>query len=226
MIAQFFTAQDWHGLTAHLSRLSNADFRKAEKHIRESILPSVPSNVFWQALLNLIIFKKAAFITGMLALKSQLKTDTNTIESKDARDFGSKIAAQCPDSVPKLLNIALPMLQTEKQISSLFSIFAVHDERQQIAALLKIESPLTYFVLFKTLKMIPDNQDIVRKSCIYIMKRNNDISYNMVSILKAYFGIDEMKSQLALRLDTYELSYLDRNYDTFLHILNGKRPRI
>ena len=58
------------------------------------------------------------------------------------------------------------------------------------------------------------------------MKKNNDMAYNMASILKHYFGIDELKATFSLLIEPYELSYIEQNYDNFNHVLKGKRPRL
>lgn len=225
-ILQLITNRNWEALTQHLSHLSNMDFRKAERTIRESILPTLPSDLFWCAMLHLIKYKKQAFLTGMLAIDKILTRDSSTLQHPDARSFASFIAKEHPEAMAKLVNMALPLLRTEQQIEDLFSAFDIHDGRLRVASLIKAPSPLTYFALFKTLKMMPDNQDLVRKCCIHIMKSGSDQAFNMASILRAYFGIEGMKSQMSLSIDTYELNYLDRNYDTFLHILNGRRPKI
>lgn len=222
----FFVSQDWDGLANHLSRLSNMDFRKTEKVIRESVLPELDAPAYWTAMLHLIIYKKAAFLTGILVVGELLKKDAAALQCQEATDFALFVRKEHPDALRKLANMALPLLTSEQQIDDLFRLFDIHDELLRVATLLKAPSPLTYFALFKTLKMIPDNDDLVRKCCIHIMKAGNDMAFNMVSILKAYFGTENVKSQLSLNIDTYELNYLDRNYDTFLHILNGRRPRI
>ena len=101
-----------------------------------------------------------------------------------------------------------------------------YEPRSRIAILLKSESPIAYYVLFNSLKHLPEHQALVRKCCVYIMKRNNDMAYNMVSILRCYFGITDLRSQLSLRIEPYELSLVDRSYQTFLDFLNGKRPKV
>jgi hypothetical protein len=58
------------------------------------------------------------------------------------------------------------------------------------------------------------------------MKRNNDMAFNMASIMRTYFGIDDLKSHLSLRIEPYELNLIDRSYETFFDFLNGKRPKV
>lgn len=225
-ILPFFYSKDWKGLIRHLSQLSNMDFRRAEKMVREEILPGLAPADYWTAMLHLVMFNKSAFITGITALERVSCHEDFSFASEEAKAFAKNVKESIPETIAKIANIALPMLTKEEQIDGLFNLLSIESERDRLAYLIKVESPLTYFALFKTLKMMPDNQELVHKCCVYIMKRNNDISFNMASILRAYFDIAELKSQLSLKIDTYELNYIDRNYETFLHVLNGKRPKV
>ncbi len=225
-ILPFFYDQDWNGLIRYLSQLSNMDFRRAEKIVRESILPSLEPSVYWIAMRELVLFRKAAFVTGVEAIASLAQRDDFSLHSGEARLFADAVRQQLPEVVTKIVNITLPLLKQESEIEQLFALFSIDSERDRLAYLIKVESPLAYYMVFKTLKVMPDNQELGRKCCIYIMKRNTDISFNMASILRAYFDLADIKSQLSLKIDTYELNYIDRNYDTFLHVLNGKRPKV
>lgn len=225
-ILPYFYDQDWNGLIRYLSQLSNMDFRRAEKIVRESILPSLEPSVYWIAMRELVLFRKAAFVTGVEAIASLAQRDDFSLHSDEAKLFADAVRQQLPEVVTKIVNITLPLLKQESEIEQLFALFCIDSERDRLAYLIKVESPLAYYMVFKTLKVMPDNQELGRKCCIYIMKRNTDISFNMASILRAYFDLSDIKSQLSLKIDTYELNYIDRNYDTFLHVLNGKRPKV
>lgn len=225
-ILPFFYDKDWDGLIRYLSQLSNMDFRKAEKIVRETILPETEPDVFWASMHRLVLFRKSAFVTGMSAIDKVAAKESFSFLSVEAKAFAADVLVQMPDATSKIINIALPLLEKEELINDMFQLFGVENVRDRLAYLLKVDSPLAYFMLFKLLKLIPDNQELGRKCCIYIMKRNNDQSFNMASILRTYFDLQDLKSQLSLNIDTYELNYIDRNYETFLHVLNGKRPRM
>ena len=219
-------AHDHEKLHSILRRLTNMEFKRTEQSVRESILPALPNDLFWESLLALVKFRRQAFISGIMAVEKLAKKGTLDFECMEAQAFSEHLRTCCPDSIDKLVSMALPKMQTEVQTDELFHCFKVDNPRTRIALLLKSESPLAYYVLFKSLKHIPDQKDIVRKSCIYIMKRNNDMAFNMASILRTYFGIDDLKSQLSLRIEPYELNLIDRSYETFLDFLNGKRPKV
>lgn len=214
-------------LHSTLARLTNMEFKRAEQSVRESLLPSLPNNLFWEALLGLIRFRRQAFASGIMAAESLARKGVLDFDCVEAQALSEYVRTCCPpDAADKMVSMALPKMQTEDQMDGLFRCFKVDNPRTRIALLLKSESPLAYYVLFKSLKHIPDQKDIVRKCCIYIMKRNNDMAFNMASIMRTYFGIDDLKSHLSLRIEPYELNLIDRSYETFLDFLNGKRPKV
>lgn len=225
-IREAIEAHDHEQLHRILERLTNMEFKRTEQSVRESLLPSLSNGLFWEALLGLIKFRRQAFISGIMAVETLAKKGTLDFECEEAIALSEYMHTCCPESIDKLVSMALPKMQTEAQADGLFQCFHVDNPRTRIAHLLKSESPLAYYVLFKSLKHIPDQKDIVRKSCIYIMKRNNDMAFNMVSILRTYFGIDDLKSRLSLRIEPYEMPLIERSYETFQDFLYGKRPKV
>lgn len=226
-IREAIEAHDHEQLHRILGRLTNMEFKRTEQSVRESLLPSLSNELFWEALLGLIKFRRQAFMSGIMAVETFAKKRTLNFACEEAQRLSDYVRTSCPpDATDKLVSMALPKMQTEAQADGLFQCFHVENPRTRIAHLLKSESPLAYYVLFKSLKHIPDQKDIVRKSCIYIMKRNNDMAFNMVSILRTYFGIDDLKSRLSLRIEPYEMPLIERSYETFQDFLYGKRPKV
>ena len=119
----------------------------------------------------------------------------------------------------------LPLMQTEEQAWGLLEAFHVENEVTRLSVLLKVNSPLSYYLIFKTLKLVEDKV-IAHKCCMVIIKRGDDKAFNMVSLIKTYFGLDELPARFSLTIEPYELSHIDKDFDAFLHVLNGKRPRI
>ena len=79
----------------------------------------------------------------------------------------------------------LPALQTEVQVMGLWSAFHVENEVTRLTMLLKVDSPLSYYLIFKTLKLIEDKV-VARKCCMSLIKRQDDRAFNAVCIIKAY----------------------------------------
>ena len=52
-----------------LKSLSNMEFRRMERVMREEVLTDLENDLFWETLLHLIIFKRAAFISGVTVVR-------------------------------------------------------------------------------------------------------------------------------------------------------------
>ena len=69
-------ARDWMGMERVLRSLSNMEFRRMERVMREEVLVTLANDVFWETLLHIIIFKRAAFLSGIVAVEHLAKDGT------------------------------------------------------------------------------------------------------------------------------------------------------
>ena len=52
-----------------------------------------------------------------------------------------------------------------------------------------------------------------------LMREGSGIAFNLVSILKCYFDLPQVRGSFSLKLDAYELSRMDASYEAFRDIL-------
>ena len=147
-------------------------------------------------------------------------------EAKEAQSVARWLHDNSPESLAKIVRMALPMLVSAQQIEALFQFAGFHDERECVAVLIKESTPYAYYVLFNVLRRAADNRQLLVAACQAIMRKNDDMSFNMASLLRSYFDLNEIKSTFSLQIEPYELSYIEQSYDNFMHVLKGKRPRI
>lgn len=224
-LEQLIGTRDWEGLTQMLGNLSNMGLRRMERVMREEVLTGLENDLFWDTLLHLIIFKRAAFISGVTAVTHLAKDGTLDFEVESVGRLCEHLKATNQESLVKMCNMMVPELRTEVQVMGMFEAFHVENEVTRLAVLLKAEHDLSYYLIFKTLKLIEDKL-VARKCCVALMKRQDDRAFNAVCLIKAYFGLDDLPARFSLTIEQYELSHIDRDYNTFIHVLNGKRPRI
>lgn len=222
---QCIEAHDWSNMERALSSLSNMEFRRMERVMREEVLTRLGNGLFWETLLHLIIFKRAAFLSGVVAIKHLAEDGTLDFSDTWARQCYEHLRDTHEESVVKVCNMMMPMLQTETQVKEMFQTFHVEKETVRLSILLKVDTPLSYYLIFKTLKLA-DDKAIARKCCLALIKRQDDKAFNAVCLIKSYFGLDDLPARFSLTIEPYELSHIDRDYDTFQHVLNGKRPRV
>ena len=221
----FVGIRDWEGLGRMLRSLSNMEFRRMERVMREEVLTELDNEAFWETLLHIIIYKRAGFISGATAVGHLATDGTLNFEAEGVKLLYEHLKETDEGSIVKLCNMMLPALQTEAQVMGLWSAFHVENEVTRLTMLLKVDSPLSYYLIFKTLKLIEDKV-VARKCCMSLIKRQDDRAFNAVCIIKAYFRLDDLPGRFSMKIEPYELSHIDRNYDTFCHVLDGKRPKV
>ena len=224
-VIQLIGTRDWEGLSQMLGSLSNMELRRMERVMREEVLKELENDLFWETLLHIIIFKRAAFISGVTAVTHLVKDGTLDFEVEGVRRLYEHLKVTNMESLVKICNMMMPELRTEAQVMGMFEAFHVENEVTRLTVLLKAEHDLSYYLIFKTLKLIEDKA-IARKCCVALMKRQDDRAFNAVCLIKAYFGLDDLPARFSLTIEQYELSHIDRDYNTFIHVLNGKRPKI
>ena len=224
-VIQLIGTRDWEGLSQMLGSLSNMELRRMERVMREEVLKELENDLFWETLLHIIIFRRAAFISGVTAVTHLVKDGTLNFEVEGVKQLYEQLKLTNAESLVKMCNMMVPELRTEAQVMGMFEAFHVENEVTRLTVLLKAEYDLSYYLIFKTLKLIEDKV-IARKCCVALMKRQDDRAFNAVCLIKAYFGLDDFPARFSLTIEQYELSHIDRDYDTFIHILNGKRPKI
>lgn len=224
-ILMWIGSHDWESVALMLRGLSNMEFRRMERVMREEVLTKLENELFWETLLHLIIYKRAAFLSGVTAVGHLADDGTLDFGVGAVRQLHEHLKATHGESLVKLCNMMMPLLKTEEQVMGMLESLHIEEEVTRLSILLKDDSPLSYFLIFKTLKMAED-RTVARKCCMALMKRLDDRAFNAVCLIKAYFGLDDLPGRFSLTIEQYELSHIDRNYDTFVHVLNGKRPRI
>ena len=225
-LRQLILSRSWPSLTTALDKMSNMQFRLTVKFLREQLLPTIDDcDLFWEALAHIILYKSKAMITCIVAAKGLAQSGRLRFDTEGCRRIKDHLAAHQPEALTKIAMMTVPLLVTEEQIETMLDAFGINTAEQRIAILLTTGSPLAYFTIFKTLKMSED-AELTRRCCTSLIKRKEDMAFNAACIFKEYFGLEDLSAQFSLKIEHYELSHIDRDYSTFLRMLNGKRPTI
>ena len=226
IVETYIMNRDWDGLSHHLGSVSNAEFRRLQTVMREKVMPHLANEAFWATYLHLLMFRRQAFLPCVLAAEGLAKSESLDFDCQEAREVAAWMQANSPDSVVKVVRMMVPILTSAQQIEGLFRLFEWDNERECALVLIKESTPWAYYVLFNVLRRAADNRQLLVAACQAIMRKNDDMSFNMASLLRSYFDLNEIKSTFSLQIEPYELSYIEQSYDNFLHVLKGKRPRI
>ncbi len=225
VIEKFVNDRNWDGLSQLFQRMSNAEFRRTEKVVRDLVMPRLDNDLFWETYHHLLVFRHQAFLPAITAIKRLAHNGELSFDSPSASALSEYVVNHLTDERMKMVRMAIGLLETEEQISGLFSWLRIDQPGQRASALLSLNTPIAYYLLFQTLRHAEGERELVLRCCQMLIRKSDDLSFNMVAILREYFGLTELKNTLSLRIQPYELSYIDSSYANFEHVLQGKRPR-
>lgn len=199
-------------LRDYLLTLRNADFRLAGAVLADKTLWKGAD--FWLFATELVSANNRAFLGTMLKAASALRLD------KPTPDF----AAACTTEIDrrKVLEALLPCCTAPGEVMYLMELFGVERSEYTLrtGVLFRVGTAPCYYVLFNLLKLIEDNQQLLRRFGVELIRKGDKRSFNLACIIKEYFGLAELPGTFSLSLPPYELSRLDESYEAFLTILN------
>lgn len=217
-------AADWDSLAQVFSRLTHSQQRRVQEQMRLEVLPTLCNAHFWLAYAHLVAVKPQAFLACIMAAERLAKEGTLDTDCEGAHLLVSKITHE---QANKVADMAMPLLCTEQQIKGLLSVLNITQDEERLALLLRQRTPLCYYLLLHTLQRLDHRHDLALRCSRYILRRADDQSLNMVSILRTEFGLHELDNlSLSLRLEPYELSRISASLERFQYALEGKKPKI
>ena len=220
-IGMIIDTGNWSQLPEYLSRMSNSEFRKAQQVVRENVLPTLDNSHFWEAYKHFVAYRPQAFLSGIVAIKHLVSSSTLDFDNPHVGDLANSLTSV---QKGKILSMALPYLNSDSQITGMFRALDYNSPESQALILANHTTTLAYYVLFKTLRNAPDNHQLCIDICRHLMKKHDDLSFNMASLLREFFGLNEIKSQLSLNIEHYELSFIDASFQRFKYVVEGRRP--
>ena len=204
--------EDFDELLELLDSFSNSQFRTAVYMLGEKYALELSADGFWRLFSVLLQRDSKAFLIVMLkALAQRMEKGEASIE-----DEGFKNLCHIMNEVDrqKTLQFLLPYLKDEEQVRYLFRCFSM-EANEWIPYLIKVNSLPCAFVLFSSLRYIEHERDYLVRIAYYLMKRGDGLSFNLASLMKAYFGLEELKGTFSLQLKPFELARLETSYKAF-----------
>ncbi len=203
-------------LTGYLKTLSNARFRTAGYVLGECVMQQCSSAQFWSLAKNLVQYDNRAFLVTVL---KAYKVRSERVGDVNLRDAGFQnlcsLSSFNEEDRKKTIQQLLPTQKNPDEIRYLFSLLSMNDQAQWIPFLLRCRSLPCYFLLFNSLHFIEHDTDrLVRIAC-YLIRSGDTLSFNLASLIKAYFGLVQVKGTFSLTLEPYELSRIASSYSVF-----------
>lgn len=211
--------RQWYLLTGYLDGLSNAQFRTAGYLLGEEILPGLDSEEFWEVTTLLYNYNAKAFlVTCMKAAAGRV----GELRLPAAEALWNKLEGNEIDA-SKTLQTLLPAIRDDVELARfLLNKMVSGDAEKRIAVLLRADTPAAAFLLLEALRRVEHNRSLLVRTTYFLMKRGDSLSFNLASLFRAFFGLEEVRGTFSLHLQPYELSRLETSYEAFKErILKG-----
>lgn len=207
------TSGKYDDLTEVLKSLSNAQFRIAGYMIGERYAVEMDNEGFWAVTTKLVSFNAKAFLVTMLkALRVRMLERKSSVRDRGMVDFCSILN---DIDRQKTLKCILPDMESIEDIELLFRLLGYENRSEWIPYLLHSASIPCYYELFSSLRYVEEDHGYLVRIASFLIKKGDTLSFNLASLIKAYFGLDELKGTFSLNLKPYQLSRLENSFHAF-----------
>lgn len=204
---------DSEGLVRLLSSFSRSEQRTAGYMLGERLLLDCPAELYWQMTEALVCYdSKAYLITLMKTFLLRLSRGTASLSDVP---FGRLAAGFNEVERQKVALLLLPELEQPKQVEQLFQLLGLAKGREQLVYLIRVDTLPCLFLLLRSLRYVEHDRAEVLKVSRQLMKRGSGSSFNLASIVKVAFGLDELSGTFSLRLQPYQIARLEQSYEAF-----------
>ena len=204
---------DAEGLVQLLESFSRSEQRTAGYMLGERLLLDCQPELYWKMTEALVRYEsKAYLITLMKTFLMRLKQGSASLSD----EAFSRLAAGFNEiERQKVALLILPELDQPKQVELFFQVLGVSKGREQMVYLVRVDTLPCLFLLLRSLRYIEHDRVEVLKVARQLMKRGTGGSFNLASIIKVAFGLDELQGTFSLRLQPYQIARLEQSYEAF-----------
>ena len=205
--------EDAEELIRLLDSFSRSEQRTAGYMLGERLLLDCPNSLYWKMTEALVRYESRAYLITLMKTLL-LRLERGTAELSDA-PFSRLAATFNEIERQKVALLLLPALKTPQLVEQLFSVLRIPKGREQMVYLVRVDTLPCLFLLLCSLRYIEHDREEVLKVGRQLMKRGTGASFNLASIIKVAFGLDELQGTFSLRLQPYEIARLEQSYEAF-----------
>lgn len=211
-------------LIPFLEGMSNSAFRSASLVLGEKILPSCAIVHFWQTFRALFLHDRKAYLGTLLkALLKRIGADTACVGSEHVEQVGlwdKEFVSVCNELTDtdrkKVLLALLPLFAHPRDAERLLVQCGLKERSVWIAYLLQVQTLPCAYLLLKAMRYVEHDKALLIRTCHFLMKRGDEHSFNLASIMRLSFGLDEVRGTFSLSLQPYQLARIEQSYEAFL----------
>jgi len=206
-------AGDAEELVCLLGSFSRSEQRTAGYMLGERLLTDCHVEVYWKLTEALVRYDSRAYLITLMKT-FLLRLERGTASLADA-GFARLSATFNEVERQKVALLLLPALVRPEDVEQFFHVTGIAKGREQMVYLVRIDTRPCLFLLLRSLRYIEHDRTELLKVARQLMKRGTGISFNLASIIKVAFGLDELSGTFSLSLQPYQIARLEQNYDAF-----------
>ena len=212
-MTQPLQARDAEELVRLLDSFSRSEQRTAGYMLGERLLLDCPADLYWQITEALVRYNsKAYLITLMKTFLVRMERGTASLSDKP---FAKLVATFNDIERQKVALLLLPALASPEQVEQLFRLMGIGKGREQMVYLVRIDTLPCLFLLLRSLRYIEHDRRELLQVARQLMKRGTGSSFNLASIIKVAFGLEELNGTFSLNLQPYQIARLEQSYEAF-----------
>ncbi len=215
--------EDLSALGTYLLTMTNSAFRIASRLLSEKVLPQFAGEEFWRVFSYLSLLRPKAFLGTCLKASSKLYAENKIgFKGKALSAYASFLKENNMNvDVCKFLKASVVLLKEDSEFAELWKMFGISKAEERIDHLMHGTSPILYYEIFKESKRIQDSPDFFRKICNALIKKGDSLSFNLASIICAYYGINGVGALFSLKIEPYKLNYLEASQQNFVKVITS-----
>ena len=171
----------------------------------------------------LSILKPKAFLgTCLKAAETLYKGNNISFEGIALSEYASYLREQSMKiDINKFLRTAVVLVKEEKEFALIWKMFGVYEAEERIDFLMLGTTYVLYYEVFKECKRLQDSHDYLRKLCYVLIRKGDNLSFNLASIICTYFGINGVSAMFSLNIEPYKLNYIESSRHNFEKIITS-----
>ena len=206
-------ARDAEALVRLLDSFSRSEQRTAGYMLGERLLHDCPTDVYWQMTEALVHYDSRAYLITLM--KTFLVRIGRGTASLSDMPFSRLAASFNGVERQKVAFLILPELARPEQVEQLFQLMGIGKGHEQMVYLVRVDTLPCLFLLLRSLRYIEHDRLKVLQVARQLMKRGTGSSFNLASIIKVAFGLEELSGTFSLRLQPYQIARLEQSYEAF-----------
>lgn len=216
--------QEPEELLIYLGALSNSQFRRASMELGERILVETDEELFWKAFLTLFRNDRKAYLGTLLkALTARISDNDGSRDTASTKTnilWNENFTELCRELTDtdrkKILLSLLPTIPSPNLAERLLRQCGLAETSAWLPFLLQVKTAPCAFLLLKSMRYVEHDRALLIRTCHFLIKSGDALSFNLASLLRTSFGLEEVKGTFSLSLKPYQLSRIEQNYEAFL----------